>query len=546
MTRQSKRQSEQAEALQHGGCCKGGNVPDIPVKVTDGDRTYTIVVKEKESILGALIARDSSISAVCGGTGRCGKCKIKVLGGCLAASISDKTYFTEEELEKGMRLACKAYPSEPLQIALQFKEESSFEVLSDFDNGEDGSAEDAQADLGIAIDIGTTTIAVQLLDPATGSRLATHTTINHQRTFGADVISRIMASVQGKKDELQKLIRRDLAEGVRKVIAKAGVRPQRITEVAIAGNTTMIHLLMGYDCKELGAFPFTPMNIKQITDTYTNIIGDDFLEATVHILPGISAFVGGDIVAGLYACGMDTGEEYSLLIDLGTNGEMALGNRDRILVTSAAAGPAFEGGNIAFGVGSMEGAIAGVVIDGKSTHIRTIADRSPVGICGTGVIEAVSELVKAGLVDETGCFVDEYFENGYPLAETEDGTRIALTQADIREIQLAKAAIRAGVETLFLRFGISKEEVSRVYLAGGFGFRLDCSKAIHIGMIPQCFADRIDTVGNSSLGGAVKFLAEKETRGRVAAIGSSAQEINLSADEDFNRLYMDAMYFEEI
>ncbi len=526
--------------------CKGRNIPDIPVKVVDGDNIYTIMVKDKESILDVLIAEDSAISAVCGGNGRCGKCKIKVLSGYLPATTADKAYFTEKELKAGMRLACKAYPSEPLQITLQFREESSFAVLSDYggEAGEEAGAE--AANLGIAIDIGTTTIAVQLLNPETGKKLATHTTINHQRTFGADVISRIMASVQGKKEELQKLIRKDLAESIPKVTAKAGVAPAQISEVVIAGNTTMIHLLMGYDCKGLGEFPFTPANIKQITDTYANIFGDDFLEAMVYILPGISTFVGGDIVAGLYTCDFDIKKEYSLLIDLGTNGEIALGNQDKILVTSTAAGPAFEGGNITFGVGSIEGAISGVTIDEQGTHIATIADKAPVGICGTGVIEAVSELVRAELVDETGCMDDVYFDDGYLLAKMPDGTQIVLTQADIREIQLAKSAVRAGVETLFLRYGISKEEVSHVYLAGGFGFKLDCSKAIQIGMLPQCFADKIETVGNSSLGGAVKFLLERETRERVAAIGNGAQEINLSADKDFNQLYMDAMYFEEI
>lgn len=529
------------------------------VKVVDGDKTYSIVVEDKKSILDVLIARDRDISAVCGGTGRCGKCKIKVLSGYLPVSTADRMYFTDEELKEGMRLACKAYPTEPLQIALQFQKEASFEVVSDFGREANGSEEGTKtwkiqdggsvyeevADLGIAIDIGTTTIAVQLLNKVTGQKLANHTTINHQRVFGADVISRIMASMQGKKEELQKMIRKDLAEGIRKVTGKAGVQPEQITEVAIAGNTTMIHLLLGYDCKGLGEFPFIPVNIRQITDTYANIIGDDFLGATVYILPGISTFVGGDIVAGLYTCDFDIKKEYSLLIDLGTNGEIALGNQDKIMVTSTAAGPAFEGGNIAFGVGSIEGAIAGVDIDDKGVRIRTIADKVPVGICGTGVIEAIAELVKVELVDETGCLDDEYFDQGYSLGDMEDGTQILLTQADIREIQLAKAAVRAGVETLFLRYGISKEEVCHVYLAGGFGFKLDCSKAIEIGMLPQCFADKIETVGNSSLGGAVKFLTEKEARERVTVIGSNAQEINLSADKDFNQLYMDAMYFEK-
>lgn len=529
--------------------CKGRNIPDIPVKVVDGEDIYTIYVKERTSILEELIRQDKKISAVCGGTGRCGKCKMKVLSGYLPATAADQAYFSEEELKRGLRLACKAYPEEPLQIALQFKKEASFEVLTDFAGSlaeKNTCGAEVTEELGIAIDIGTTTIAVQLLDVKSGKKLATHTTVNRQRSFGADVISRIMASVNGKKEELQALVRSDLTESIREVTGKAGVQPKQIKEVAIAGNTTMIHLLMGYDCKGLGEFPFTPVNVKQITDTYKSILQDDFLDAAVTILPGISAFVGGDIAAGLYSCDFDKKKEYSLLIDLGTNGEMALGNQDKLIVTSTAAGPAFEGGNITFGVGSINGAISGVQIKEDGVKIRTIADCPPVGICGTGVIETVAELVEQELVDETGCLEEDYFEEGFPLAAMEDGTQIRFMQADIREIQLAKAAVRAGVETLFLRYGIAREEVDRVYLAGGFGFKLDHVKAIRIGMLPECFADKVETVGNSSLGGAVKFLTEKHTRERIAAICDMATEINLSADKDFCDLYMNAMYFEDV
>ena len=447
--------------------CRGRNIPDIPVKVWDGDQHYTIMVKEKENILEVLMARDASITAVCGGVGRCGKCKIKVLSGYLPVTASDKACFTEEELQEGMRLSCKAYPSEPLQITLQFKKEANFAVLSEYEQNDVAKAESEgepdEGSYGIAIDIGTTTIAVQLLHLETGKKVATHTSINHQRSYGADVISRIVAANQGKQKELQMLIRKDLSEGIHRVIEKADLLPDRIKEVAIAGNTTMIHLLMGYDCKGLGEFPFTPVNIEMITESYSKIVGEDYLDAKVYILPGISTFVGGDIVAGLYAWDVDRQKEYSLLIDLGTNGEIALGNQEKIMVTSTAAGPAFEGGNITFGVGSIEGAISGVKIDAQGTHITTIEDKKPVGICGTGVIEAVAELVREELIDETGCLDEEYFEDGYPLAQLEDGTEIALTQADVREIQLAKAAVRAGVETLFLRYGISKEQVNKVY-----------------------------------------------------------------------------------
>ncbi len=524
--------------------CKVRNVAHMPVKVSAEEKVYSLMVKEGESILDALTARDATFSAICGGTGRCGKCKIRVVDGCLPVTASDREHFTEAELTAGMRLACRAYPSEPVQVELRFTEGADFQVLAEYGQGQTG-----HYTLGIAVDIGTTTIAIQLLSLNSGERLASYTTVNGQRSFGADVISRIQASVDGKKEKLRRMIQQDLAEGIRCVVAKAKVLPQHIAEVVIAGNTTMGHLLMGYDCKGLGKYPFKPVHIQQITDSYANIIGDNFLTATVHILPGISAFVGGDVVAGLYACDVDKREEYSLLIDLGTNGEIVLGNRDKIIATSTAAGPAFEGGSISFGVGSIEGAIAGVTIekaDGHRVHIRTIGNKEPVGICGTGVLETIAELLKTGLLDDTGCLVEEYFDTGYPLAKTGKGIEIVLTQQDIREIQLAKAAVRAGIETIFLRFGIPKEAVAHVYLAGGFGFQLDCQKAIEIGMLPGEFAGKMEAVGNSSLGGAVKFLLAKNERERVQRIGMYAEEINLSAQKDFGQFYMECMYFDHI
>ena len=182
-------------------------------------------------------------------------------------------------------------------------------------------------------------------------------------------------------------------------------------------------------------------------------------------------------------------------------------------------------------------------MDGKA-EVRTIGDKSPIGICGTGVIETVAELIKAELVDETGCLDEDYFDDGYPLAQTENGEDIVFTQQDVREVQLAKAAVRAGIETLFLRYGITKEQISHVYLAGGFGFKLDCQKAVEIGMIPSELAQKLEAVGNSSLGGAIKCLLSEDGWTRMERIGKGSDEINLSADKDFNQLYMDHMYLE--
>lgn len=524
--------------------CKNNNIPGIPVEVKILGRNYSLSVYEEESILDALMKTDTSYSAVCGGTGRCGKCKIKLLEGNLPVTESDKQHFTAGELESGLRLACRAYPKESIKVELLFYKEDDFEVVADHAQSRTTSMWKQKGSFGIAIDIGTTTIAMQLIELGSGKIAGTYTALNRQRRFGADVIARIEASAKGHQEELRELISEDLKKGVHSLVREAGVFADTVTELAIAGNTTMIHLLMGYDCKGLGSYPFTPVNIKLIESTYEDVLGDTFLHAKVNILPGISVFVGGDIVSGLYEQGMDQDKKYSLLIDFGTNGEMALGNKERMLVTSTAAGPAFEGGNIRYGVGSVKGAIVGVAIGDSGTEVKTIADKAPIGICGTGVIEAVAELLRLGLVDETGCMDDSYFEDGFPLAEAADGSTIYLTQKDIREIQLAKAAVRAGLETLFLRYGITKEEVSRVYLAGGFGFNLNCHKAVEIGLLPEELEDKVEIIGNSSLSGAVKCLVEQDGWERVTKTAERAQEITLSADRDFNRLYMEHMGFE--
>ena len=222
-----------------------------------------------------------------------------------------------------------------------------------------------------------------------------------------------------------------------------------------------------------------------------------------------------------------------------------MGNKDRILVTSTAAGPAFEGGNITWGTGSIPGAICSVKLEGTDVQVKTIRDQAPEGICGTGVVEITAELVREEIVSDSGVLDDEFFERGFPLAKTPDGKEIVFTQKDVREIQLAKAAVRAGVETLLLRYGIEKEDVSRVYLAGGFGYKLDTSKAIAIGMLPEEFKDRIEAVGNSSLAGAVKYLSNPDGDKEIRKLVELSDEIGLSSDKDFNEFYMDAMFFEE-
>ena len=531
--------------------CKMRKIPDAEILVHKGNDIKTMKVPEGVSLLDTLIEEKFYMNAVCGGKGRCGKCKIRVLHGKTDVTEADKAVFSEKELEEGWRLSCRLYPKDDLEILLEQNDEQEFEIQVEFKmNADEKDSEDESEKKSdnllydVAVDIGTTTIVLALLEKESGKIIHSVSTINGQRVYGADVISRIQASTEGKKQELQESVRSDLKKGFEKLLAETGISSDKVMRFVIGANTTMGHLLMGYDCATLGVYPFTPVNIDYIKGSDKEILGFGEGNMEIVLLPGISTYVGGDIVSGMYACGFHETEEICLLVDLGTNGEMALGNKDKVFVTSTAAGPAFEGGNITWGTGSIPGAIAAAEIHGAAVSVQTIGNKPPQGICGTGVVEITAELVREEIVEDTGAMDEDYFDDGFPIAETPDGKTIVFTRKDVREIQLAKAAIRAGLETLILRYGIKKEDVAKVYVAGGFGFKLNIEKAIAIGMFPAEFAGRIEAVGNSSLAGAVKYLQEAAGENIIGELVKVSTEIGLSSDKDFNEFYMDYMFFE--
>lgn len=565
----------------------------MTITVIRNGKEIRISGKEGCSLLELLRSRGIYVRAVCGGKGTCGKCKVQMLSGAAGISAADRKFFSGEELEAGWRLACTAYPKGDCRVMAETEDEAGFEAVAEHckdirpetearkesreagissAGDKSGEATELSDNIGydIAIDIGTTTIAMELFKSNGGKRLHAVTLLNHQRVFGADVISRIRAANEGHGEELQKLIRRDLEEGIIRLLKESGVSGSSIRHIAIAGNTTMGHLLMGYSCKTLGVYPFTPVNIGIIRTSVSELLGEGLIMETAEedtmaagakgyasltfgdtcatFLPGISAYVGADIAAGMLACDFDRREKPCLLIDLGTNGEMVIGNRDRILVTSVAAGPAFEGGNISCGMGSVPGAICNVTICNETVgepriFLHTIGDQPPRGICGTGVIETTCELVKAGLVDETGMLNEAYFTEEVELAKTPEGRPITFTQKDVREVQLAKSAVRAGLETLLKRYGITYEDVDQVFLAGGFGYKADPEKMAGIGMFPEEWKTKTTAIGNSSLAGAACYLTSTEAESRLKRLVEISAEIELASDKDFNELYMRYMFF---
>lgn len=517
---------------------------------------------QPKSLLRILQGKNEYISAPCNGNGTCGKCVVRFQSGATEPSVRDREIFSEKQLEEGYRLACQSYPTGVYEIEIPQKEEE-IEVLSGWEEkketlGECRKAENSthgrncaerseQAGYGICMDIGTTTLAAVLVDLTAQEECQTAVSVNHQRAYGSDVLSRISASNSGKKWEIQRCIRQDLQKLIRELLQKEKITEQQIQRIVIAGNTTMCHLLRGFSCETLGVAPFLPVDLSWMEGSAADFLGMKELDTKVVILPGISAFVGADIMAGIAKMNMHRSEGYHLLLDIGTNGEMVLGNCRHMYVTSTSAGPAFEGGNISCGMAGIPGVISHVFMEetGKAGfQVIGEADgenkkkQQAIGICGTGMIDLVYELRKHQMIDEHGTYSDLYFDTGYELAG-----KVKFTQNDIREIQMAKAAIRAGVDILVKKAGIAFDEVDDCYLAGGFGTKIDITKAAGIGLIPKELEVKTIPVGNTVLAGTKEVLLGRISKDELEKIQTMADVINLAEENDFEELYLSYMDF---
>ncbi len=494
------------------------------LKLRIGQLHQDIIMQPGESIAQALLRKDYKVPMACGGNGTCGKCKVEIDGAWVNS--------------------CKLYPKPEEDIIIsafgwgEGREELTQIAGVEKINITEGRAREAKRQTRktfLAVDIGTTTIAAALAEKETGAVLATAGCGNSQRIFGQDVLSRIKASVAGTGEKLKTLIRQDILNLLEEIQKKQ--KDIVIEHIYIAGNTTMEHLYMGDSCEGLGKAPFTPVSLAERKDSLSNI--------PVTLLPGISAFVGADIAAGMLACGMDEEERPSLLLDLGTNGEMVLALEDKMIATSAPAGPALEGGNISCGVASVTGAISKVRVIGERTIIGTIGNAPATGICGTGVLELVAGLYENHIIDASGQMKEKYREEGFPLARMKDGKQITFTQQDIREVQLAKAAIHSGIELLLEHAGISMGEIKKVYLAGGFGVYLDVHIAAGIGLLPAELEKCTKAVGNTSLQGCIAYGSSEENRSRTEEMIKKCESINLAEQADFEERYVANMNFPE-
>ncbi len=518
------------------------------------------------------------LEAACNGRGTCGKCRVRLLQAKTPVTDDERRFLSAEETGQGYRLACRVQIYGDMKVQVP---DSGYAQIQVPDSGDmqkqapdDGSARMQVPDSSdtckqepdggqnslresteycIAADLGSTTLAAVLLD-ASGKSVAQASSVNSQRAYGADVISRIQASNEGKQKQLQECICRDM-EQLFGTLFKALDGSGRVTRIAIAANTVMLYLLCGYSCEKLGQAPFEPVSLELESLDYAQLFAGPapLLGCRVYLLPGMSAFLGADITAGLYSSGfwqMPEGET-AFFADLGTNGELVYGSRDGFVSASAPAGPAFEGGSLSCGMPGMPGAVSNVSYLYHRVRVQTVGQKKPCGICGTGALEAVSALLKEGLLNAEGLLAPELSASGMLLAKREDGTAIRLTQADIREIQMAKAAVRAGIEILQRKYReISGRPVSegpqRVYLAGGFGYYLSAQTAAAIGLFPPEWTDRVISCGNTSLKGAVAFLTDPACAGELERIRARGRNIWLENEPDFPDIYVQNMRFSDM
>ena len=517
-----------------------------------------------ETVGELLIRCGIYIDQPCGGTGLCGKCTVIIEDVLPVPTSKEKKIFSKEELDSGLRLACqtKAYPGMKVSIPVQSSE--GIKVLDGFkDNGEGHRCRDNGLGSGIAVDIGTTTIVAYLVDIGTGMTLAASSAINPQTSYGADVISRI-SYIDDRPErlfELQKAVVKQINNLIKELFSKTGRTHTKKDHIAVAGNTTMEHILVGISPESIGKSPFQPQFYDSLEFEAEELGITAERGVKVKLLPNIHGFVGGDIVSGIIYTGIHKSEDLSLLVDIGTNNEMVLGNKDFILCCSAAAGPALEGAKIKMGMRAAPGAIDSVRKNGSGMSITTIGDRPPVGICGSGLVDAVSELLNIGVITQSGRFaekeeLEEYLfkrykgEKGKDLSFTlaEEGEygnnpEVGITQKDIREIQLAKGAIATGAQILLDVAGKRREDIKNVYLAGAFGNYIDIENAVRISILPYVARERIHPVGNSAGSGACLMLKDPSLWDTAADIIKRAEHIELANHKDFQEIFIGNMSF---
>ncbi len=415
--------------------------------------------------------------------------------------------------------------------------------------------DDGASGYGFAVDLGTTTVDIALLDLETGERLARKAFLNGQVAFGADVISRAQ-SFHTARDPVRSAALRTIEEGALQILGETGVAPASVVKTIVVGNPIMIHILNGIDPYQLTHVPYVPVSSASIRSTPRSF-GWTFQEhGYVETLPLVSAYVGADTIGMIVALALEEEKKTTLSIDIGTNGEMVLARSGAMVTTSTAAGPAFEGAQIACGMRALPGAIFGCAIGIDGTlSLEVVGKTAPKGICGTGLIAGIAQLLENGVVDATGRIADPgdiaspllrervFTIGNEPVFALSEDRSVYISQNDIRKLQLAKGAVRTGIETLLEVSGVTVESLDALRLAGNFGAGLDAWSAMRIGLIPPMDLARVEVVGNAALRGAIMVLLSRECWRSSESAARNARFIELGGKPEFQARFMESMMF---
>ena len=543
-----------------------------------------VMVPEGTTILAAARLAGILIESPCDGIGTCGKCLVRLVDAAPGSYHCEQAHYqlSADQLAEGMALACHTqvlgditvlaadtekqnrslkivsggagfeYPLDPW-ITKQFADGRTRVFAGDHCVGEE-DGDTTEKLYGLAIDIGTTTLVAALVNLRTGKELASLSALNPQSLHAQDVITRIhMASKPAGLKLLHDVIRDAFNHMIGELCQQTGVAAEHIYEVIYSGNTTMLHLACNVNPELLGQFPYTAVmqggNTLPAGELMISPFGD------IYLPPIISAYVGPDITSGVLAGQLEKKPGTTLFIDIGTNGEMILAQDGRLAGTSTAAGPAFEGMNITCGMRAGDGALEFYQIgEDGSTKTHVLGDGEAIGICGSGLLDIIGELVRVGVIGKTGRLIRPA-KGTYPEAlkahmKEKDGKpvfyvtkNVYITQADIRQVQLAKGAVRAGVEMLMASLGVAPEKVDCVQIAGSFGYHLQESSLLNQGMLPAAFRGKVEFVGNTSQSGARAFLTNRGTRAYMEDVVKDIRDVELSQDPEFQNVFVRALGF---
>lgn len=488
--------------------------------------TITVYIDNKKNeyvfrsgctLLDLLRAKGYEISAPCGGNGLCGKCLV---------------LFRTSDGEPVKVSACKTVLNDDCEVYLDSDLSSiswnTAEKRIRFERGRTGC--------GAAVDLGTTTVAVSLYDLHDGKEIGSLSYWNAQKSFGADVISRIGHCMENPNglQTLSDAIRGQILSMLKELCSRNGLSLTDIREGFLAGNTVMEHIFAGISPNSIASAPFIPASYFDKKERF--VLGG----IPFFLSPCIAGYVGGDITAGIFSSEMYRADKRILFIDVGTNGEIVLGSSKGLVSCAVASGPAFEGAGISCGMPAADGAIHSVTLNDNRISFEVIGGGEAKGLCGSGLLDLAACLLEKGILDESGCLENDDGENVYYLTDS-----VYLTQHDVRQLQLAKAAVAAGIARLLETENIGYKDIDALYLSGGFGTRLKGSSAVRIGMLPSELSGKIRPLGNTSLSGAAAALLNPSDREILNEIQTKCRYLELSSDKVFSDRFIDEMFFPE-